>query len=74
MAKKPAIKEAAVRELVKESLKAGPKKDPGRTRSLTIKLDGEQYHRFNRARFELEMTGQAIFVEALEAWLLKKHM
>lgn len=44
-------------------------KDPGRDRSMSVKLDADRYRRLARARFEIEKSGQEIFVEALDLWL-----
>jgi hypothetical protein len=48
--------------------------DPGRVRSMSIKLDADRYRRLSRARFDLDLTAQDIFIEALDLWFRAKKL
>ena len=53
---------------VHQALHGTYQKDPGRVRSMSVKLDATRYRKLSRARFEREMSAQDIFIEALDMW------
>ncbi len=63
----------AVEEALKTEFRNKPK-DPTRTRTMTVKLDHERYKRIGLARFNMDMSAQDIFVEALDAWFRKNKI
>lgn len=66
----PALREA-VEKLVAKKLQAGRETAGNRSRTLSVKVDPEQYRRLLKARFDTERSGQEIFIEALELWFKK---
>jgi len=75
---KRGVAQKQAREIVaaatKDSSKNIYQKDPGRVRSISVKLDSDRYRRINKARFDIEMSAQDIFIEAIDLWFKAKHI
>lgn len=60
-------------ELVQEKLKSGRERAGHRSKTMSVKVEPDTYKKLNRARYEMEKSGQEIFIEALELWFKKNH-
>lgn len=66
--KVPDSAEDALAALLAQRRIRSPTEDPGRIRSMSVKLDADRFRRVSRARYELDMSAQDIFIEALDLW------
>lgn len=74
MVKAPSLIPGVAAKHVKEKVHHTYQKDPGRVRSMSVKLDSDRYRRLSKARYEYELTAQDIFIEALDLWFRAKHI